>query len=200
MKNTLLFCTGLSGSGKSYFIQNTLPAGLFYKLKSATTRPMRDDEIDGQDYYFRDELYLENEPMVTNLWVNREFWTPGMPKWMYGVPEFEVHKHLGENLVYDVIEPRYAREMIDWFRARGLDHKYNFRVAFFIAPQNNFETAAARANMPGDLDVRRTNTCDPVDFMRAGLEIDYLMMPRAGMLSPALMRHIARLQHRQHHN
>ncbi len=196
MKNTLLFCTGLSGSGKSYFIQNTLPTGLFYKLKSATTRPMRDGEINGQDYFFCDELYFENEPMVTDLWVNREFWTPGMPKWMYGVPEFEVQKHLGENLVYDVIEPRYVREMIDWFRARGLDRRYNFRVAFFIAPQNNFETAAARANMPGDLDVRRTNTCDPVDFVRAGLEIDYLMMPRAGMLSPALMRHIARLKHR----
>lgn len=194
MKRTLLFCTGLSGSGKSYFIKHHIPAGLFYKLKSATTRPVRAGEIDGIDYYFRDEYYLENEPMVTNLWVNEEFWTPNMPKWMYGVPEFEVREHLGENLVYDVIQPRYVREMIDWFRDRNLDREYNFRVAYFIAPENNFETAARRANMPGDLDVRRTNTCNPVDFLKAGLNIDYMLMPRSGIFNDALTRHIQALK------
>ena len=193
MKNTLLFCTGLSGSGKSYFIENSLPHGLFYKLKSATTRPPRDGEIDGREYFFRDEAYFESVPLVTHLWVNEFQWKPGMPKWMYGVPESEVYEHLGQNLVYDVIQPRYVREMIDWFRAHNLGDKYNFRIAYFIAPENNFETAAARANMPGDMTVRRTNTCDPVDFVQAGLDVDYMLMPRAGYMNTALHRHITTL-------
>ena len=194
MKNTLLFCTGLSGSGKSYFVRNTLPAGLFHTLKSATTRPMRDGESDGREYYFRDESYFDNTPMATRLWVNAAFWKPGMPKWLYGVPEFEIYDNLGKNMVYDVIQPRYARDMIDWFNARGLGRHYNFRVAYFLAPENNFDIAARRASMPNDMDVRTTNTCNPADFLNAGLEIDYLMRPVAGQISPKLMRHIAALQ------
>ena len=94
MKNIVLFCTGLSGSGKSYFIKHYLPSNLFYSLKSATTRPMREGEKDGHDYYFRDEQYFSTEKLATLLWVNEEFWMPGQPKWLYGVPEFEIYNNL----------------------------------------------------------------------------------------------------------
>lgn len=194
MKKTLLFCCGLSGSGKSYFIKNVLPAGLFYNLKSATTRPMRPGEMDGREYYFRDEAYFDQTPLATRLWVNQAFWTPDKPKWLYGVPEFEIMDNLGQNFTYDVIQPKYARQMIDWFHSRALHRDYNFRVAYFLAPENNFTTAQKRANMPDDMGVRTTNTCSPADFMNDRLEIDYLMMPIANCVSPALMRHIKRLQ------
>ena len=192
-KKTLLCCTGLSGSGKSYFVKNTIPDGLFYNLRSATTRPMRDGETDGDPYFFRDEAYFESEPLATHLWVNEAFWTPGTPKWLYGVPEFEIYENLGQNLIYDVIQPCYARELIDWFRKNGLHRDYNFRVAYFLAPENNFETARKRANMPNDLDVRRTNTCEPIDFLHAGITPDYILQARNGILDPRLMQHIARL-------
>lgn len=196
MKKTLLFCTGLSGSGKSYFIKHNLN-GLFYKLRSATTRPRRPGEINGNEYFFCNEAYFETADFVTHLWVNEAQWTPGKPKWLYGVPTTEMNIGMGHHLVYDVIQPRYAREMIDWCCAQGLDQEYDFRLAYFIAPENNFETAARRANMPDDLDVRKNNTCTPVDFLRAGLDIDYLMMPRAGMVSPKLMQHLAHLRARE---
>lgn len=192
-KKTLLCCTGLSGSGKSYFVKNTIPDGLFYNLRSATTRPMRDGETDGNPYFFRDEAYFESEPLATHLWVNEAFWTPGTPKWLYGVPEFEIYENLGQNLIYDVIQPCYARELIDWFRKNGLCRDYNFRVAYFLAPENNFETARKRANMPNDIDVRSTNTCDPIDFLHAGITPDYILQARNGILDPRLMQHIARL-------
>ena len=193
MKNTLLFCNGLSGSGKTYFIQNTLPAGLFYNLRSATTRPMRAGETEGSPYFFRDEEYFETANLATRLWVNEQFWTPGTPKWLYGVPEEEVCAHLGENLIYDVIQPRYTRQLIDWFNKNGLHKHYNFRVAYFLSPEQNLETARARANMPNDADVRRTNTCDPIDFLNAGIDPDYILMPRNGLYNPRLTAHIKRL-------
>lgn len=198
MKKTLLFCNGLSGSGKTYFIQNTLPTGLFYNLRSATTRPMRAGESEGAPYFFRDEAYFDTEPLATHLWVNEAFWTPGTPKWMYGIPEFEIFDHLGQNLIYDVIQPRYTRQLIDWFQTYGLDSEYDFRIAYFLPPENSVQTVAQRANMPNDTDVRRTNTCDPVDFLNANLDIDYILQPINGKYNQRLAQHIKQLQAHNH--
>lgn len=195
MKNTLLFCTGLSGSGKSYFIRNNLPKDLFYNLKSMTTRPMRDGEHEGNPYFFRTEQDFDTTPLVTHLWVNQAFWRPGMPKWMYGVPESEVLSNLGKNLVYDVIQPKYVRQMIDWFNKHGFARQYNFKIAYFLSPETNLETARKRANMPNDTAVRILNTCTPSDFLDAGLDIDYILNPRAGKLNNRMIAHINRLQH-----
>ena len=194
MKKTLLFCNGLSGSGKTYFIHKTLPSGLFYNLRSATTRPMRDGESEGKPYFFRDEAYFDSAPLATRLWVNRAVWNPGDKKWLYGVPETEIYEHLGQNLIYDVIEPQYSRQLIDWFKKNGLDTQYDFRVAYFLPPINHMDTVKSRANMPNDTAVRTCNTCNPADFTGAGLNIDYILRPIDGVYDPYLAAHIDELQ------
>ena len=180
MKPTVLFCTGLSGTGKSYFIKNILPKGAFYNLRSATTRPMRENEIDGREYFFRDEKYFETENFATKLFVNEQFWQPGQPKWLYGVPENEILQNWNKNFTYDVIQPKYIRQMINWFnkmhKTYGLPTTYKFRIVWFVPTINNFETATKRQNMPNDLDVRRTNTCDLQDFKNAKLKIDHIVV------------------------
>ena len=197
MKKTLLFCNGLSGSGKTYFIKNTLPDGLFYNLRSATTRPMRNGEKEGAPYFFRDELYFDTEPLATYLWVNQEIWTPNTPKWLYGIPESEIYEHLGKNMVYDVIQPRYTKQLIDWFKHNNLQKYYNFRIAYFLPPQNNIQTVANRANMPDDINIRRTNTCDPIDFLHAGIKPNYILQPTNNLYDNGLIHHIKRLQQHQ---
>ena len=194
MKPIVLFCTGLSGSGKSYFIRNYLPADSFYNLKSATTRPMRQGEQNGREYYFQNEDYFATTPLATRIWANDFCWVPGKPKWLYGGPESEILSHLGTNLVYDVIQPKYARQMIDWFKSHDLARAYNFKVAYFLAPENRNSIVGARANMPDDNRVRTNNTCDPIDFLRAGLNIDFLVKSSASetIIPPALMHTIRR--------
>ena len=98
----------------------------------------------------------------------------------YGVPEQEVLNNLGNNLTYDVIQPRYAREMIDWFKNKKLDRDYVFKIAWFLPGIHNFNVVARRANMPNDLDVRRANTCDVADFINVGLRPDYILRPITG--------------------
>lgn len=176
MKSTLLFCTGLSGSGKSYFVKNILPTGAFYNLKSATTRPMRDGEADGREYYFRDEQYFDNEKFATKLWVNEAFWKPGMPKWMYGVPEFEIMDRVGMNFTYDVIQPKYVKQMIDWFNSKKLNQKYDYKILWFIPMLNNADIVKQRQNMPNDLDVRKANTCNIQDFDAVNLSPDHVVV------------------------
>lgn len=173
MKNTFLFCTGPSGSGKSYFIQNVLPQNTFYNLKSATTRPMRDGEMNGREYYFRDEKYFETENFATKLWVNEAFWKPGIPKWLYGVPEFEIFDHIDQNFTYDVIQPRYVRQMIDWFHKKRLANNYDFKIMWFQPMTISNSVVKNRQNMPDDVRVRQTNTCNINDFKMANLQPDF---------------------------
>ena len=194
-KSTLLLCCGMSGSGKSYFINNTLPNGLFYNLKSATTRPMRQGESEESPYFFRDEAFFTNTPMATHLFVNKEFWKPGQLKWLYGIPEFEIYNHIGQNMTYDVIEPKYACELIDWFCKNKLNTKYNFRVAWFLPPPNSMQIVAERANMVNDTAVRQKNTCTAYDLLNAGLHVDYILCPILGQYDSRLTRYIYNMQH-----
>lgn len=175
MKKYVIFCTGNSGSGKTYFIKNLLPKNTFHILKSATTRQMRSNEKDGCEYYFRDENYFTKTKFATHLWVNEAFWIPGQLKWLYGVPEFEILNNIGKHMVYDVIEPKYVREMIEWFKKNKLNRIYDFKTIYFVPSENNKKIINKRVNMPNDQEVRQNNTCLPIDFLRANLNIDFLV-------------------------
>ena len=175
-KKFVLFCTGLSGSGKTYFIDNILPKNVFYNLKSATTRPMREGEKEGVKYYYRDEAYFDTEKFATHLWVNEALWKPGDSKWLYGVPEFEILNNLGCNFTYDVIQPKYVRQMIDWFSKNKLDQQYDFRVLWFLPPLNSTNIVQQRQNMPNDLEVRKNNTCNLQDFDDANIGPDHVVV------------------------
>ena len=174
MKKVILFCTGEAGSGKSYFIKNHLPNGLFYNLKSATTRPPRKNEQDGKNYYFKNEEYFNSNTFATKLWVNESIWKEGMPKWLYGVPEFEIINNLGKNFTYDVIQPKYVRQMIDWFDERNLNEEYDYKIVYFLPSEDKNEIVQNRANMPYDKRIRKINTCTPLDFLQSNLDIDFL--------------------------
>ena len=173
MKNLLVFCTGASGTGKSTFIQKYLSAENWHNLKSATTRGIREGEQDGREYYFRDEGYFETEKFATELFVNEQFWEPGKPKWLYGVPEFEVFDNIGYNFTYDVIEPKYVHQMINWFTKKNLNKYYNFKILWFLPCDNSKEIVNSRQNMPDDKQVREDNTCNLTDFENAHLRPDF---------------------------
>lgn len=211
MLPTLLLLIGESGAGKTRFKQTRLEKdGLFYNLRSATTRPMRpeDNESEGDPYFFRDESYFEHkdkdgkispaEPLATFLWVNKAIWKEGDKKWFYGVPEHEILNNLGRNMVYDVIQPRYALDMMQWFKAHPETADYNIKVAWFIPPENDDNVVKKRANMKNDKQVRDMNTCDALDILRARtptlqLTVDYMLCPREDLQSAPLDRFLLQL-------
>jgi hypothetical protein len=192
-RKTLLFLTGVSGSGKGYFWEHYLmPTGKFHKLVSATTRERRENETHGRDYYFADEAFFDANIFATKLFVNRKVWKPGDPKWLYGVEEREMFQNRGKNLVYDVIEPKYVRQMIDWCFGSGLS--YDFKIAYFLSRDGDLSVAKSRQSMPDDIRVRTMNTCDPIDFLRAGLHPDWLMLssPEEEIFDRRMMDFIAK--------
>ncbi len=182
-KKILLFLNGAPGTGKTFFKKNIVPEGMFYNLISATTRDKRPDEVDGMSYHFRNEEWFERERakgnLATYLFVNEALWQPGERKWLYGVPTSEIYGALGQNLIYDVIQPRYTRELIDWFKTHHLDEMYDFYVAWFVSETvDNMATAQERAVMKNDMVVRRQNTCNMGDFHAAGIKPDFITRPR----------------------
>ena len=174
-RSTILFLTGKSGSGKSTFVKNVLKDDDFYNLKSATTRAIREGEMEGREYYFRDEAYFETERFATKLFVNERFWKPGDRKWLYGVPEFEILENLGANFIYDVIEPKYVRQMIDWFQREKLLGYYDYKILWFQPVSNAEDVIKNRQNMPNDALVRKENTCDVKDFENARLTPNFVI-------------------------
>ena len=52
---------------------------------------------------------------------------------------------------------------------------YNVRVLWFLPPSDSVQTVAERANMPNDSRVRSNNTCNAIDFLRAGIQPDYIL-------------------------
>lgn len=179
-KNFLLICNGVSGSGKTSFINKYFKyAKGVYNLKSFTTRKRRPGEVYGEQYYFVNEAEFDCNKLATRLFVNEAHWQPGEPKWLYGVPEFEINNNLGRHLIYDVIEPRYSRQLIDWFDAHNLNQYYEYKILWFLPSANSKNIVAGRANMPNDTQIRAENTCEAIDFLRAGVMPTHLIKSSA---------------------
>ncbi|MDR2685673.1 MAG: hypothetical protein LBB23_02765 [Rickettsiales bacterium] len=171
-QNTIIFLTGLSGSGKGYFFEQFMPLNAFYKLKQMTSRDQRKGEKNGVHYYFSSEQEIEKTKLATRLFVNEKIWKPGDRKWLYGVPESEMYSHQGQNLVYEIIEPRYARMMMDWMDEH--DFNYHNMILHFESPAEHITAVQeSRANMPNDLEIRRTNTSNIADFEAVNLQPTY---------------------------
>ncbi len=61
MKNLLIVISGPSGVGKGTIVKKLLARGNYALSVSCTTRPPRDGETDGKDYFFTDKKNFEQE-------------------------------------------------------------------------------------------------------------------------------------------
>lgn len=76
MRKVIILMMGRSGSGKSYLERNLKKAHPddFYKVISTTTRPPRDGEVNGVDYYFvDDEIFEESDLVQTTLFHGNKY-------------------------------------------------------------------------------------------------------------------------------
>ena len=120
----MLIVTAPSGAGKTTIVRHLL--NTFENLSfsvSATTRPPREGEIDGRDYYFFTTRKFKNR-------IKREEfaeWEEVYPDKYYGTLKSEVEKlwEMGKNIVFD-IEVKGATNLKKLYGDRAL--------AVFIKP------------------------------------------------------------------
>lgn len=88
-KDTMVFI-GPTAAGKDTIMRCIAVEADLPILVSCTTRPMRDGEIDGVEYYFINDDEFDNIDMVES----RYYHTAGTKDvWKYGLSEFEAEEH-----------------------------------------------------------------------------------------------------------
>lgn len=83
-KSEKIIIAGKSGSGKNFLFDQLVEKGLKHSIK-ITTRPIRQNEIEGKDYHFISESKF-NSILNDNLFiVNQDFHNDKNDLWKYGV-------------------------------------------------------------------------------------------------------------------
>lgn len=107
----MIILIGSSSSGKSTIEQEIDKRGIFNKLTSHTTRPMRDGEIEGVDYYFANkERFSEME--YNNEFIEERVYLTKYGYWEYGLSKKEVEDNLNGIAVLDLDGARELEEYI----------------------------------------------------------------------------------------
>ncbi len=174
----LLFNTGPSGSGKEFVRNNILmQTGLFNFLLSMTTRGLRAGEIDGVHYIKCRESDFNARRGKMCTWLDMEKPLPNGDKWLYGVSESEFMKNIGKNMIYDVNEAKYLKQMWNWVKSRGLN--YDMYVLYFVPSVDPSKTISERSAVSeSDMSVRLKKVI-PSDYADLGINIDFVIRSSA---------------------
>ena len=152
---------GEAGTGKDYFVNKLTKKykKLFHKIVSYTTRPRRDNEIEGQDYYFTTTEHfqemIDNKQILEYTCFN---------DWYYGthIDEFAKNK-----INIGVFDPTGVRNLIN----AGYD------VKVFKLSTSDKERILRQLNRENDPDINeifRRYKADLVDFEK--LDFEYLVL------------------------
>jgi len=117
----------------------------------------------------RPEWLGRHEQRVIKRWLDRRLFGDilyakviqllknGHQRWFYGVPEAEMKKWVGHDLIYNMPDPKHIHPMMEWMKDNSWD--YNFKILWFQNLEQNY------AQMP--------NACDLESFRREGLLPDF---------------------------
>lgn len=104
-KYKIIILCGEAGTGKDFLKNKALEEcpDIFHRVVTATTRPRREGEIDGQDYYFLTERGFNNTEMIESCCFNN---------WYYGTPTTSLSKDkvnllvLNPEGIYNLLEEK----------------------------------------------------------------------------------------------
>ena len=118
----IVVLVGKSGSGKSVIEKKLVERFNWNKVISFTTRPMRDGEIDGVDYYFIEECLFQEYINNNELIEKAEY-----RNWHYGIHKSEI---VNDNINIIVAEPHGYHQ---------IKNKYSDRVIGFYVECDDAE-------------------------------------------------------------
>lgn len=115
MKNKIVVLYGKSASGKDTILQELLKKG-FQPIISHTTRPMREGEVDGKDYYFISTKEFLKEFVEDNFIETRSYDTllNGVKEtWHYGVHKDSIKESDKDYIT--ILDMQGLKEFIGYF-------------------------------------------------------------------------------------
>jgi len=119
MKNDIIIITGFSGAGKDSIARELSKKGYEFVV-SYTTRPKKDNEIEGKDYYFVNDSFMKPESFIEI----REY------KTVKGIWKYGIYKN------YILDDKAYVCVM-DIQGAKTLKNIFGARVTIFFVHVNH---------------------------------------------------------------
>ena len=161
----LFVVTGASGTGKTTLVRKALQSipGLRFSV-SATTRPIRDGEVDGEDYHF-----IENEAFQAKVLAGEFLESAEVYGKRYGTLRAQVDTVLasGQSILLDIDNQGAAQ-----VRASGVDH-----VSIFILPPSLAALSARLAKRATDSDATIARRIKEASLqLEACGDFDYLVV------------------------
>ena len=159
-KNILILC-GMSRSGKDSILRKLVSDYDYLPLISCTTRKMRENEVDGKDYWFIDnwafKSMIENNRLIEyrsyNTLVN------GIKDiWFYGLSKSELDRIYPNQKYVVILDIQGTQSLLDYYG------KNKCEVIYVDCPS---EVRKERAMKRGSFDLtewERRSKCDEVDF------------------------------------
>lgn len=121
MNNIILTITGPSLSGKTTLESRLVGHYKMERIVSFTTRPIRKGEINGEHYYFLDRSIAEKKIADGHMAEHVEF-----QGHLYGILGSELQYKLQKNSCIAVVEPRGVKQLSEYCKENGLEHKAVF--------------------------------------------------------------------------
>lgn len=131
---TVTVLVGKTYSGKSHLLKEIEQKGLGHSVILNTTRPMRDGEVDGMDYYFdeKDELFKKVNEEKCILTSYSVFENGKKNKWYYAL-------FLNEILTTDkptvIIDVDKLNILINW----GVEYYFNVKIVYVDTPLDTIQ-------------------------------------------------------------
>ena len=112
MEHKIICIMGFSGSGKDTTMKRLLEQHEdLYGVVSTTTRPMRDGEKEGREYYFVDDAEFNAMLDAGQFLEVRQYKVADGSLWFYGFTEQEVNEKLRHGNVIMVIDLQGYKEI-----------------------------------------------------------------------------------------
>ena len=155
MKNDVIAIIGPSGSGKDTIMRKVVEkSNKVKRIVNYTTRPKRENEIDGEDYHFITQeqflKYLEEDKFVTFTCFN---------DWLYGVLEDDLAEDKTNIGVFSIQD---IHNMLDY-----ASEKVNFKIDIYLVETTDKERLMrqlAREHAPNIDEIIRRYEADKKDF------------------------------------
>lgn len=166
-----ILLVGKSASGKDFFKTVLCDSGLTERVTTTTTRPKRDGEINGREYFFVTKKEFDKKEENGDFLEYREFQTINnkgkKDVWFYGTNK---DSFLGENNKTKVIilDPTGIKKVTKFLAENGKKYKVVYIVADNTTRQ---ERAKRRGSFNANEWIRREKV-DEQDFVN--FEIDFL--------------------------
>ena len=161
MNKQITILVGMSGSGKDAILRKLVSDYDYQSFISCTTRPIRENEIDGRDYWFVDkwtfESMIDNNRMVE--YRTYDTLVKGVQDtWFYGLSKSEIDRMYGNQSYVVVLDLQGAKSLIDYI---GKD---KCEVIYINCPSEIRKERAIKRGGYDEIEFERRYLADLTDF------------------------------------